>query len=305
MTASTNVLEVVLNLAWDQWTRLGVRGASTPYLDGKAVGLEELVILTSVVAADDPRLRDEALDWCAKNAGLISKPRLKGVLHHLDASTFSRFGQFSAALAHHVGGRWPGVESSPGGAFPALTNKSAPPPLMRAELIQLRVRALFGVDARADLLSTMLDLKAEFGASDFRYLGYTKRSIATALNALQSGGILTRTTRGNQHLFRWTRRDEFAALVAPVPAGFPPWLPLVRFMTALLRLSTDLETKSPRMARVAAASRLQSMTGDLETLRLAAPQEGGPIDLELLTGWIDKVSEKLATPNSGLFGGKV
>jgi hypothetical protein len=58
------------------------------------------------------------------------------------------------------------------------------------------------------------------------------------------------------------------------------------------------------MARVAAASHLQSMTGDLETLRLAAPQEGGPIDLELLTGWIDKVSKKLATPNSGLFGGK-
>ena len=97
MTASTSLLDVVLNLAWDQWTRLGVRGASKPYLDGKSVGLEELLILTSTLAADDPRLRDEALDWCAKNSGLISKPRLKGLLHHFDESIFSQFAQLSVS----------------------------------------------------------------------------------------------------------------------------------------------------------------------------------------------------------------
>ena len=190
--------------------------------------------------------------------------------------------QLSAALSHHVGGRWPGAESGQNRAVPALTNKSAAPPLMRSELIQLRIRTVFGVDARADLLSAMLDLKSEFGASDFRYLGYTKRNVATDLNALQSGGILARATRGNQHLFRWKRRDEFAALVAPVPAGFPLWLPLVRLATALVRLSSDLETKSSRLARVAAANHLGGMTPDLEALRLTPPQEGGPIYLELL-----------------------
>lgn len=47
-----------------------------------------------------------------------------------------------------------------------------------------------------------------------------------------------------------------------------------------------------------------SQTPDLETLRLTPPQEGGPIDLELLAGWIGEVSEKLATANAGLFGGE-
>ncbi len=301
MTASKDLLEVVLNLAWDQWTRLGVRGASATYLDGNAVGLEELMILTSTVAAEDPRLQNEALDWCVKNTGLISKPRLKGLLSHFDQSTYSQFVRFSTALTHHVGGHWPGAESSRKEDFPTLTSKSAFPPLMHAELIQLRIRMAFGVNARADLLSMMLAYwKSELGASDFRYLGYTKRNISSALNALQSGGILEKSTRGNQLLFRWKRREELIALVAPIPARFPVWLPLVRFMIALLQLCSDLDAKSPRLARVAATNQLRGMTHDLETLRLSPPKEG-PIDLELLTNWIVEITQELKTPNSRLF----
>lgn len=81
MTARASLVEQLLDLAWSHWAALGVAGsvqaAEVP------VDLEALLLLTAELAAEDPRLRDEALDWCSRFHGFASKPRLKQLLREM------------------------------------------------------------------------------------------------------------------------------------------------------------------------------------------------------------------------------
>jgi hypothetical protein len=78
MAARATLVEQLLDLAWSHWAALGVAGA-VPAAD-VPVDLEALLVLTADLAPEDPRLRDEALDWCNRFHGFASKPRLKQLL---------------------------------------------------------------------------------------------------------------------------------------------------------------------------------------------------------------------------------
>ena len=72
------------------------------------------------------------------------------------------------------------------------SGKSSPPRCETPALLGLRLRALFGVGARADLLTFFLTQKKTiFTASDTVEIGYSKRSLADLLdNFVQSGFIV-------------------------------------------------------------------------------------------------------------------
>ena len=71
MSARATLLEQLLDLAWSHWVALGVAGA-VPGAEAP-VDLEALLLLTAELAPVDPRLRDEALDWCSRFHGFASK----------------------------------------------------------------------------------------------------------------------------------------------------------------------------------------------------------------------------------------
>jgi len=83
MAARATLVEQLLDLAWSHWAALGVAGA-VPAAD-VPVDLEALLVLTADLAPEDPRLRDEALDWCNRFHGFASKPRLKQALFGVGA----------------------------------------------------------------------------------------------------------------------------------------------------------------------------------------------------------------------------
>src|SRR5688572_17372885 len=143
MTPRASLIERLLDVAWAQWSALGVYGATSP--STLAVDLEALMILTTELAEADPRLRDEALDWWVRNARFSSKPRLKQLLKLSTATAQARFAPFARALADHAGGTWPGADT--GERWPVrLSGKSRGPDLEHPALIRLKLRALFGVD---------------------------------------------------------------------------------------------------------------------------------------------------------------
>ena len=106
MTVSRGIEERLLDLAWRQWTELGVAGVE-PY-GPVAIGIEELVLLTATLADADPRLRDEALDWCAKFGRFVSKPRLKNLLRSLSPDAQACFATFAASHNAMTNAGWPG-----------------------------------------------------------------------------------------------------------------------------------------------------------------------------------------------------
>ncbi len=263
--------EHLLDLAWRQWTELGVAGARGGY-SNVAVAPEELVLLTSTLAGADPRLRDESIDWCVRYAGHVSKPRLKNLLKRSSAATRDAFGRYSATVNASSRVRWPGAD----GAKPwrlKLSGKSVLPSLQRPELLHLRLRALVGVSARADIIAAFLASPyPSFSAADLVELGYTKRNIADTLDSLAAAGLLRPTKVRNQIKFQWARRAEVEELLRPLPDRIPRWPSILEFVTGIRELALRVDGKSDTVCGVEAVKYLRGAELTLQHLGLDAPQ---------------------------------
>jgi hypothetical protein len=77
--------KLLLDLVWSLWTELGVAGIKRKH-QKFLINLEELIILTVVLAEIDPRLRDESLDWCSQYHHFISTSRLKSIIKSFGSS---------------------------------------------------------------------------------------------------------------------------------------------------------------------------------------------------------------------------
>jgi hypothetical protein len=163
-----------------------------------------------------------------KSHRFISKPRLKQLLKLASQKDQAAFAPFATTLQHQVGGTWPAAGEQ--GAWKVrLSDKSRAPDLETPALVNLKLRALFGVGARADVITAILNWPApDFGAADLVLVGYTKRNLAGALDALREGGLLNSTRVGNRVRFSWRRRRELCRLVEPLPKAIPRWPPIAR-----------------------------------------------------------------------------
>jgi hypothetical protein len=294
MDARTPLVEQLLDLAWSHWTALGVAGAIPP--TEEPVDLEALLLLTAELARDDPRLRDEAIDWCSRFHGFASKPRLKQLLRRALPAAQSAFGPFSGALEQHAGAPWPGsTEAAP--VPKSLSGKARLPPLTRPALLSLRLRAMFGVGARADIIGAVLSRRSEdFGAADLVFIGYSKRNLAEALDMLAAAGLFRATRAGNRVRFSWQRREQLSALLAPLPDTMPVWSSTMRILSGFLEMLTLLQTKSDRLVGVEAARCFRQLSTDLQALQLDTPDLPA-MTRDALSDWVLSTTAKLVRPS--------
>jgi len=301
MTPRGKFTDSLLDLAWSQWTLLGVRGVAHAPLPNVALGLEEAMLLAARLSANDPRLRDEVLDWCISNARFISKPKLKGLLRTAESSGKVWFGPFARILTEQLGGRWPGARAEAPTEF-VRSAKSSVPDLDHPELLALKLRAIFGVGARADVIGAVVVWPApHFVASDLTFLGYTKRTLAIALDWLDAAGLLDHRREGNQVRYSWRRRSELIQLIEPLPVRFPRWASIVRVMCSLLHLFEVNDTKSERLARVETAKTLSSVSNDLQLLGIHPPT-AEPRDWPAISAWAVDEAAQLRNGTSRAFG---
>ena len=134
------------------------------------------------------------------------------------------FGPTAATVNAHSNLRWPGA------TVPRLfrrTERSAVPDFRRPSLVVLRLRALFGVGARAEIVRAFAaDTSARLSAADLAdEAGYTKRNIAEALEVLRMAGLLEAERRRNQLVYRLADAEGLMgmlgehALVVPKRGG--------------------------------------------------------------------------------------
>lgn len=256
-------------LAWGAWTELGVSGWTATHGDW-AIDPEPLILLTAFLGDRDPRLRDEVTDWCIHHWRYISKTRLRNLLGRQPARAGNAFGEFAATVAAHAPVTWPGA-TQPRRYTP--TGRSALPPLERPSLVWLRLRAMFGVGARSEILRTFL-AQSDVPMSAARLAeatSYTKRNIAEECENLQRAGVLSCRTVGNRFDYRLARRSELEAFVGVLPDLRPDWTSLVRIATELVALEEQVATAAPRTLPVKARQTLDRIEPDLVELDIEAP----------------------------------
>jgi len=258
------VAQEVSTFLWDQWTQLGLAGVSTRR-DHWAIDPEALLLLGLRTAGADPRLFGETLDWLRCNGRLVSAKRLRNLAKDAESQRL-----VDAALA------WAGMHEpalqlwargiprpsprdelmsladlsvrGPDPAFASFgllwqttepSRKSAATDVLRPVALAFRLRLLFGVGARAEVVRYLLTTdRPESSVAEVAHAaGFGKRTVADALGALASSGVIGWLLRGNEHRFaidvgRWSGLLQVPAGDLPRAVDWVGLLPAVWRITA-------------------------------------------------------------------------
>jgi len=263
LSFSDRVRDLALDLTWSLWAELGVSGWKRHH-ENVAIDLEPLIIATSSLGRLDARLLDESLDWCVANTRFISGARLRNLLTTFDEATTKAFGSYAATVRAHRTVGWPGegkaLRFSP-------TGRSSTPELGRPALLQLRLRAIFGVSARAEIIRRMLpEPQRPFGIAELAmFTAYGKDNLADALDMMRMADIVARnvmTTAGNVQVFTLSAAGRLDDLLGetPAPNGYPYWAARFRVVVKLV----DFATSGPEDRTVRAAE-IERLLGDMQS----------------------------------------
>ena len=247
----------IFDFLWRQWSLLGVAGV-TRSSDERTIDPEALLLFSLSVCRYEPRLFDEILDWLIQNGHFINVQRLKQIQRKYPFAC----GPQLSAVAHLLSQngkyklKWSGLigkyvakpaeplfldnQSHPlpypldGKAYPEFKNHG----LLRGKIqprghsqsfdtqnpacLLLRLRALMGMHARAEILCLLASVTEIHPAEAARQTTYYQKTVQTALLEMTlSGCILTR--RSQKAKFYRLKPDILDSLLKPNNIC-PKWL---------------------------------------------------------------------------------
>jgi hypothetical protein len=234
------------DLAWSLWTELGVSSWQRQHADW-SIELEPLIVHTATLAREDPRLAREAVDWCVSNERFVSLQQLRHVITTQRWPVEGSVATFGATVQAHSrrGRRWPGTPAEPLDSV-SLSHRSWPPDLRRPALLQLRLRALFGVSTRAEIIRVLL-LPAPVRRSAKEIADrviYTRRQVDLELEMLVAGGLIRRFDHASPTTYACDDPAALHAVIGPTPAVAPRWAPTMRLLSGLMEAFNALSERS-------------------------------------------------------------
>ena len=236
MGTSSELREQIVDLLWSQWHELGVSTTVSRRHEGDCIDLEPLIAFTAVHSDLDARLRDESIDWVLQYGTYVSRARLKNILAGWGEIENPRFREYAATVNAHSRAGWPAGRAKALAFRPRarslLTDLGAP------ALLSLRIRALFGVGARAELLRNLLarPLEARTASELAVDTSYGKRNVLNELEPLRFAGLVKSFRAVNADRYQLARIDELAALLRPLPSRFTRWTHVYASLHVMLDL---------------------------------------------------------------------
>jgi len=167
--------ELLLELHWRQWCALGVAGQVEPERRW-VVDLEALVVSASRFGQADARLLKRTREWLALNREWVSTPRLRRISHAFNSTMDSEAPVPDTATRGRT--------------------KVVKPVVTQPVLLQLQLRALFGMDARADVFGYLLFNKSGNSSSIARALYVDQKRVYNVLVRWSAAGVVRRAPGG-------------------------------------------------------------------------------------------------------------
>lgn len=343
-----SLLQRLLDFLWRQWSALGVAGharSDDPWM----IDPEALLLFSTHIARHDSRLFDEILDWLHTNGSWINLQRL-GTLHKEErlgdsailAAIADLLSRESAHLKWKLLMRRVEKPDSPTAElvhrlFPSIPILKEPDPVflkhgLERGSIELRgmsqsprpdqpatflfkLRALFGMQARAEVMAWLLANEQGHPAEIARQTGYFRGSIQNVLNDLTVSGHIGSIRIGREKTFSILRHDEWRFLLTwPNATSFPQWInwaPLFHAIQTFLdtlgksgldeksenfqaiQLREALDQATPALARAGFAQNFQTS----RELRGAEFLQSILADIESLTMEIEALKQDIPVAN--------
>jgi hypothetical protein len=291
-TAAQNLREEIQNFYWGAWSELGVSGWGRTHNDW-AIDPEPLIVFSSSVIASEPRLRDEVIDWCSDNWRHISAVRLRHLLKDNPEEDSDAWGQFAATVNRFSGAaKWPRATSE---RDFTRTGRSSLRPLSEGSMVYLRMRSIFGLTARTEILRYLLFTGERSTAAMLAaQVNYAKRNVAEACESLSRAGLLHSKQFGNRLYFSLADSKRLLDFLGPYADIRPDWASLFRVVNTLFRWIGS-ETSNERVLTVQTHAAFSEIRDDLESLRLEMPSHVvGPAFLPIWCTWAVAVAKSLA-----------
>lgn len=237
MASFRDLREHVLATLWSLWHELGVAATVPRRHSDDIIDPEPLIAFTATHSDLDARLRDESIDWVLSYGTYVSRARLKNVLADWGLTESALFREYAATVNAHGGAGWPAAGAKP----LAFHSRSRSPleDLARPSLVSLRIRAIFGVGARAELIRAFLSRPRQpMTAADLSAeTNYGKRNVLNELEPLRFAGVVKSFRAVNADRFSLAKLSQIEALVGPLPKRFTRWAPTFGVLHVLLEVA--------------------------------------------------------------------
>ncbi len=304
------LLEVALELAWRQWTAMGVAG--TRASQRTIIDPEALALATFVVGRSDARLFDEMLDWVAANSRLLDMARLRRLgksasaeqrrllgavaqvaIEHGAKSSLHQLG-WAAVTAQEEAGEYctePLFRSQDETAAtwvtadelfaragflrtsPILRGMSRRPDATAPSCVRFRARALVGPGARAEVLTYLWTHEWAHGRLIAERAAYNQGPVAEYLSALADARLAEKRSDGRKTLYRLA--NVLRGVGSPSPF-YVDWAWVWPAIVALLEaLRPDGLSEDAAWVRLADALSENRERIDAEGLEIVVGELGG------------------------------
>ena len=301
MTSSTdqlaNLQEAVIDFLWDQWILLGVAGSGREGDVPFVIDPEALLLATLHFGKADARLRGEVLDWLTKNGREISLQRIKNVQRATPLGRTEELQHLAKFMEDAGCPNWKSLRQRSGRASADSQGEFIPKGFHARGMSQLpncedpqafvfRMRALFGVGARPEILTWILTHRSGYPAKIARDCGWFSKSVQAILHEFELSNLLVSQADGKRRLFSLNPRN---GLLLPSIAEDLAWFPQGWFYLGVVHVETILRALAnrPNQSVRARAISVRERHGPL----VAAFQKAG-LD-ELYSGGMNLAGEAL------------
>lgn len=292
-----------VEVARAQWSALTSSAASAGGKRPRAiVDPEALVLLSLALRGREQRLDDLVFAWARRGSALLSVQRMTSLAESFPLATRDALGEFAAEAGDR---RWR-AHAGPANEERAAPHTSllGPMRLTAGPALLLRLRAGFGVGAKADLLTFLLGLRGAPASVSLMAAAtaYSGRAMRTAAEEMALAGFIERmdtapVTYVADHT-AWASVLRLFRLTASRTPEVPQW----RYWSVVFAFLAEVdcwarEAEAEGWSAYVASSRARDLVADhartvqLSGLRLPDPAvPGGAAFLDDLAAGMDRVN---------------
>lgn len=270
-------LEKILQFLWTEWSSIGVAGSGFGRKTTTIVDPEALLLFSFSICRYDQRLYDEIMDWLNINGKFINGQRLVTIqerYHFYSGPQISAAAEY-LSLRKEYTLKWKKISSlyhttETVKLFQTLSGKVIPvkepdPVFLRKGLYRnvlkirgysrefpqtgessllLRMRALFGINARSELICLLGNVREVYPAEAARLTGYERRTIQSILLEMSKSGILDCHSGGKEKYYRL--RPGILDSLLPASYKWINWPPVLKGLEILINgLQSSIPTHNP------------------------------------------------------------
>lgn len=264
---NVNLRKYIIHFLWRQWAQLGVASASAEKEDEWIIDPEALWLISATFARFDARLFDEILDWILKNAAFINIPRLKSLARRFGFDEMNVVAAMAAVVSQknsRLNWRFSKAEQT-SDATPLFLDVSEEPlpdfgtyddtflrfGYKRGKVVLrglsrqfnagmsacalLRLRAFFGINARAETVLYLMTHDMAHPSHIARETGFSQKNVQDTLVDMSGSGLVhPAKLEGRMKMYFMKKEHRMPFLSRPEsPLQWITWAPVFRGLQIL------------------------------------------------------------------------